>query len=99
MKKIILALIFLISTSFTLPLSDTWDGNTGSQLCTGNAIRDGATAAGLYTITTTIPAELDKKVLTKAELATYTSIPTDNVPMNALSSNQCPTKDQILGTF
>ena len=80
-------------------MADTWNANTGSQINTGNAIRDGASATGLYTITTTIPAGLNKKLLTKSELATYTDIPTGNVPMDVLASNECPTKDEILGTF
>lgn len=80
-------------------MADTWDANAGNQLGTGNAIRDGATATGLYSITTTIPSGLNKKVLTKSELATYTNIPTGNVPMNVLATNELPTKDEILGTF
>lgn len=81
-------------------MADTWDANAGNQLGTGNAIRDGASATGgLYSITTTIPSGLNKKVLTKSELATYTNIPTGNVPMNVLASNEPPTKDEILATF
>lgn len=80
-------------------MSDTWNGNSGNQCNTGNAIRDGASATGAYSITTTIPSSLDKKLLTKSEIATYTNISTGNVPMNDLASNQIPTKDDILGTF
>jgi hypothetical protein len=80
-------------------MADTWDANTDNQINTGNAIRNGAGASGLYSITTTIPTELNKKLLTKAQLATYTNIPTGNVPMNVLTSNECPTKGEILGTF
>jgi hypothetical protein len=80
-------------------MADTWDANAGNQLNTGNAIRNGASASGLYSITTTIPSGLNKKVLTKAELATYTDIPTSNYPMSELTSLQCPTKDEIISTF
>jgi hypothetical protein len=80
-------------------MADTWDANAGNQLCTGNAIRNGASTAGLFSITTSIPTELNKEVLTKSQLATYTDIPTGNFPMSELTSLQCPTKDEILGTF
>jgi hypothetical protein len=79
-------------------MADTWDANAGNQLCTGNAIRNGG-ATGVFTVTTTIPSALDKEVLTKSQLATYTNIPTENYPMSELTSLQCPTKDEILGTF
>lgn len=74
-------------------MADTWAANSGDQLCTGNAIRDGATASGLYTISTTIPSGLDKKLLTISELATYTTIATY---LFDGSSNQVPTKDEII---
>ena len=80
-------------------MADNWNDNANNQINTGNAIRDGASASGLYSITTTIPSGLNKKLLTKAELATYTDIPTGNVPLNAHASNQCPTKEEILGVF
>jgi len=79
-------------------MADTWDANAGNQICTGNAIRDGASSAG-YTITLSIPTELNKELLTKSQIATYTNIATDNFPMSELTSLQCPTKDEILGTF
>jgi hypothetical protein len=74
-------------------MADTWAGNTGSQANTGNAIRDGATASGLYTISTTIPTELNKKLLTISDLATYTNILTSSLEG---TSNQVPTKDEII---
>jgi hypothetical protein len=74
-------------------MADTWDANTGSQANTGNAIRDGATASGLYTISTTIPTELNKKLLTISDLATYTNILTSSLEG---TSNQVPTKDEII---
>lgn len=80
-------------------MADTFYGNAGNQTCTGNAIRSGATETGLWTITTTIPEGMNKEVMTKADLATYTNIPTGNAPLNALSSNQCPTVDEISGVF
>jgi hypothetical protein len=80
-------------------MADTWDANADNQLCTGNAVRDGATATGLWSITTTIPSELNKRILTKAQLATYTNISTTSTPLGQMSSNECPTKDEILGTF
>lgn len=98
MKTIILAFIFLATTSFTLPLSDTWNGTTDSQLVSGNALRD-AGAIGVLTITTPIPTELNKKAMTKANLETYTSISTGSYPLSEYSSNQCISKSAILGTF
>lgn len=80
-------------------MADTWNANAGNQLCTGNAIRDGGATAGLFSITTTIPTSLNKEAMTKADLATYTNIPTGNFPLSELTSNQCPTKDDILSTF
>jgi hypothetical protein len=74
-------------------MADTWNANTGSQANTGNAIRDGATASGLYTISTTIPTELNKKLLTISDLATYTNILTSSLEG---TSNQVPTKDEII---
>jgi hypothetical protein len=79
-------------------MADTWDANAGNQLCTGNAIRNGG-ATGVFTVTTTIPSALDKEVLTKSQLATYTNISTTSTPLGQMSSNECPTKDEILGTF
>ena len=74
-------------------MADTWNANTGSQINTGNAIRDGATASGLYTIKTTIPTGLNKKLLTISELATYTTISTGNL---VGTSNQMATKNEII---
>lgn len=99
MKILLIALLLFSCTSFNYPLADTWAGTADNQLVTGNALRDGATASGVYTITTTIPAELNKKAMTKANLSTYTDIPVTNEPLNSLPSNQCPTKITILGVF
>ena len=78
-------------------MADTFDANADNQLCTGNAIRNGY--FGFWSVTTTIPSSLDKKAMTKADLATYTNIPTGNFPLSDLTSNQCPTKEEILGVF
>jgi hypothetical protein len=74
-------------------MSDTWSGNLGNQIPTGNAVRD--FGGGSWTI----PTELNKRAFTKANWATYTTIATGNSPVGALPSNQCPTQDQILGTL
>lgn len=78
-------------------MADTWNANSSNQCNTGNAIRDGATATGLYSITTTIPSELNKRLLTRAQLGTYTNIPVSN--LGSMPSNQVPTKEDILFTF
>ena len=79
--------------------SYAWDDCGNNQLVSGNVVRDGASRSGLYSITTPIPTSLNLRCLTKADLATYTNIPTGNSPLNSLTSNQCPTKDEILGVF
>jgi len=101
MRALILVAILFLTTSFNSvkPLSDTWYGNTASQVVSGNALRDGATATGLWTITTTIPAGMNKEIMTKANLVTYTNIPTGNAPLNAMASNECPTISDIESVF
>jgi len=79
-------------------MPDTWAGTADAELCTGNCIRDGG-ANAIFTVTTTIPSGLNKKAMTKAELATYTSISTGSTPLSDYASNQCPSKSAILGTF
>ena len=77
-------------------MPDTWSATVDANLCTGNCIRNGASTAGLFSLTTSIPSSLDKKALTTSELATYTNISTGSL---GTASNQCPTKEEILGTF
>jgi hypothetical protein len=83
-------------------MADTWDGTTDASLVTGNCIRNGG-ANGIFTVTTTIPSALDKEALTTSQLATYTNISTGSLYsanlMAYYTSNQCPTKGAILGTF
>lgn len=100
MKKLLF--LFLVLTSFCtkeMNYATTWAGTASNQLVTGAALRDGGTTTGLFTITTTIPTGLNSKAMTKAELATYTDIPTGNFPLSGMTSNRCPTKQDILATF
>jgi hypothetical protein len=73
-------------------MADTWDGTEGNQLPTGNALNNGGFGVS-------IPSEFNKKALTKAQMATYTDVFTNNSPIASMASNQCPTKDDILGTL
>lgn len=98
MRTIVLILSIFLFGSFNMPLSDTWDGTEYDQLVTGNAARNAGTI-GVFIITTPIPTELNKKALTKAQLATYTSISTGSFPLSGYASNQCVSKGAILSTF
>ncbi len=73
-------------------MADTWAGTAGNQLPTGNALNDGGFGVS-------IPASYNTRALTKANLASYTNILTGNEPIASMPSNQCPTKDDILGTL
>lgn len=92
MKTIGLIAILFLLTSFNAPLADTWDGTAGNQLPTGNALNNGGFGVS-------IPVGFNKKALTKAQLALYTNVLTGNEPIASMASNECPTKDDILGTL
>lgn len=78
-------------------MADTWNENAGNQLCTGNAVRDGASTAGLFTLIIAIPTVLNKEVLTVNQVSTYTGIGEYN--FYGLTSNQCPTKNAIISAY
>jgi hypothetical protein len=80
-------------------MSDTWNGNLGNQIPTGNAVRDGATATGLYTVDVTIPSGMNKECFTKDNWTTYTDVPTANYPLGSMSNNECPSQDEVLSVF
>ena len=96
MRKLLLGLTLLVSCAGTSPTSTTWNGTASNQLVTGSALKDGATATGLWTMSGTPPST---KIMTKADLVTYTNIPTGNSPLSGYSNNQCVTKQAILGVF
>jgi len=96
MKKIIFALLILICFSFKSPMASTWNGTASNELVSGAALSNGATVTGLWTVTGTPPAT---KMMTKADLITYTNIPTSNSPLSGYANNQCVTKQAISGVF
>lgn len=73
-------------------MADTWAGTAGNQLPTGNALNNGGYGVEM-------PVEFNKKALTKYEMDTYTNVLVGNEPIASMASNQCPTKDDILGTL
>lgn len=77
-------------------MPDTWNGTDSNGLITGNSLRDGATATGDYTITTTIPSDKNKKGMTKDEVETYTDISIGNTIAATYASNQIVTKQSII---
>lgn len=96
MRKLIFGLFILVSCAGTSPTSTTWNGTASDQLVTGAALTDGATVTGLWTMSGTPPST---KIMTKSDIATYTNIPTGNSPLSDYASNQCPSKQVILGVF
>jgi hypothetical protein len=95
MKKILLGLIFLISTSFVAPLSNTWAGTSDFQLLTGAALRDGASASGYYTVDVTIPSGDDLLIVSNTYIIAHTNV--GGAPSQA--GNQCPTKEAFSSQF
>lgn len=96
MRKIVFGLFLLVSCAGTSPTSTTWNGTASDQLVSGAALTDGATETGLWTMSGT-PSST--KMMTKADLVTYTNIPTGNSPLSDYASNQCVTKQAILGVY
>lgn len=78
-------------------MADTWAGTTDAEIVTGNCVRD-AGVNGIFTVST-IPSGLNKKGMTKTEIATYTSVSTGSFPLSDYTSNQLVSKSAILGTF
>jgi hypothetical protein len=96
MRKIVFGLFLLVSCAGTSPTSTTWNGTASDQLVSGAALTDGATVTGLWTMSGTPPST---KMMTKADLVTYTDIPTGNSPLSGYASNQCVSKAAILGVY
>jgi len=92
MRKLIFGLIVLVSCGATPP-STTWAGTTGNQLVSGAALNNGATATGLWTMSSTPPSA---DIMSVGNIKTYTNIPIANL---GYPDSQCPTKDEILSVF
>ena len=76
-------------------MATTWVGTAGNQLVTGAALTTGA-LTGYWVMTGTVPTNMLTKIMTKANIATYTNFPTGNSPLGFYPSNYCPTKDTML---
>jgi hypothetical protein len=75
-------------------MPNTWAGTSGSQLITGAALRDGATATGVYTITLSIPTGDNLLIVSATYIILHTT-----ATGGPVSLNQCPTKDTFLSQF
>lgn len=73
-------------------MADTWSGTTNNQLVTFNAFLD---AWGNILIPKGSAPTGSKEIVTKADVESYVYIDTANSYWTALSSNQCPTKEDI----
>ena len=77
-------------------MATTWNGTTDDELVSGAALTNGATVTSLWTMSGTPPST---KMMTKADLVTYTDIPTGNSPLSDYASNQCVSKAAIQGVW
>ena len=93
MRKLILGLALLVSSAGTSPASTTWNGTADTQLVTGAALNDGATATGLWTMASTPPST---KIMSVGDIDTYTDIPIGNL---GYPNSRCPTKIEILSVY
>ena len=74
-------------------MPNTWAGTSGDQLITGAALRDGATATGVYTVDVTIPTGDNLLIVSSAYIAAHTTA------TGVVTALQCPTKDTFLSQF
>ena len=54
-------------------MPSTWAATAGNQLITGAALRDGATATGLYTVDVTIPTGDNTKLCSSQYITDHTT--------------------------
>lgn len=93
MRKLVLGLALLVSCAGTSPASTTWAGTADNQLVTGAALTNGATATGLWTMSSTPPST---KIMSVKAIKIYTNIPISNL---GYPDGQCPTKIEILSVY
>jgi tetrahydromethanopterin S-methyltransferase subunit D len=93
MRKLVLGLALLVSCAGTSPASTTWAGTADTQLVTGAALNDGATATSLWTMSSTPPST---KIMSVGAIKTYTDIPISNL---GYPDSRCPTKIEILSVY
>jgi hypothetical protein len=74
-------------------MPSTWNATAGNQLITGAALRDGATATGVYTVDVTIPTGDNLLITSSAYIAAHTTA------TGVVTALQCPTKDTFLSQF
>jgi hypothetical protein len=73
-------------------MADTWSGTSNNQLVTFNAFLD---AWGVVLRPKGSAPTGSKEIVTKADVESFVYIDTANSYWTALSSNQCPTKEDI----
>jgi len=74
-------------------MANTWAGTADNQLLTGAALRDGATATGLYTVDVTIPTDEDFFIASSAYIVAHTNA------SGVVTALQCPTKETFSSQF
>jgi hypothetical protein len=74
-------------------MANTWAGTSDFQLITGAALRDGATATGLYTVDVTIPTGDNLLIVSSAYIVAHTTA------SGVVTALRCPTKDTFLSQF